>query len=114
MQDDDRDLEAFFTAARATPAEVSEPLAHRILADALAAQESAIVSTQSAAPTLGWWRSTLDMLGGWPMAAGMATATIVGVMVGVSGADVVSDVYFGVTEGDVSGLSGFEALLEEL
>ena len=78
-------LEDFFRAGRANPAQPDDALLTRVLADAEAAQ-NAVVATggtaRRARPSL--WAMVAGAVGGWPAMAGLATATVAGVWIGVS------------------------------
>ena len=69
----DTDLEAIFDAARAHPPDVPEQLMKRVVADAATHQ-----------PGRSGWARLFDMLGGLPGLGGMATATCVGIWIGVA------------------------------
>lgn len=84
---DELELERFFAAARAMPAEPSDTLMARVLEDALTAQTGFVSSrTALGAPdgNAGFWGSIWAALGGWPAMAGLATAVAAGVVIGVS------------------------------
>lgn len=87
-QDDDLALEAFFRAARSETVDPSDQLMSAILADADRLQSTENdVTAEVAPPTLPAPRrsplqSILSAIGGWPSAAGMATATVAGVWIG--------------------------------
>jgi len=92
-------LDAYFEAARATTVEPSNDLLGRIEADANALIMSEESSLQIKSP--GFVAAIWSAIGGWPTAVGMATATLVGVWIGLSqpaGLDLVSEVYLGVGE----------------
>ena len=80
--DDDELLEGFFEAGRKAAPEPSSALMARIAADAADAQAG------SAAPVRGRPRAGLAglfaALGGWPGFAGLATATLAGIWIGVA------------------------------
>lgn len=79
LQDDD--LELFFKAARQDVSEPSDALMAAILADAQAQQPRA-ASLSPARPKENWFRSLLAVVGGWPAAASLTTATVAGVWLG--------------------------------
>lgn len=78
----DDGLEAFFAAARADAPTPSDDLVARILADADAVHPApvALAPRRSASPA---WRDVLRGIGGWPALAGLATATVAGLWIGV-------------------------------
>ena len=85
----DEALEAFFEALRDTTEEASPVLLARVLADAYEEQDAQAaraaagsVAKAPAAPRRDRLRGLLDAIGGWPAAAGLATATLVGVWIG--------------------------------
>lgn len=69
----DAALEALFDQARSAPPEVPEGLMQRVIADAAAQQSPASV-----------WSRLIDTLGGLPGLGGLATATFVGIWLGVA------------------------------
>lgn len=82
-------LDALFDEAR--DADTASPdLMARVLADAEAVQDAAMAAAVEAAPKVPVWRAVLDAIGGWPAAAGLATAGLAGVWIGVTPPDVLS------------------------
>ena len=77
------ELDALFDAARADGPEPSGDLMARIMADA----QAQIVVPDTLAPSRGFLAGMLVLVGGWPAAAGLATATVVGLSVGLSTPD---------------------------
>ena len=77
----DNDLELFFEAARQDAPEPSDALLAAILADAQAQQPRA-TSLSPECPKENWFRGLLSIVGGWPAAASLATATVAGVWLG--------------------------------
>ncbi|SMR71450.1 hypothetical protein SAMN04488030_0967 [Aliiroseovarius halocynthiae] len=78
---DDDDLELFFEAARRDAPKPSEAFLSAIMADA----QTQLPNVQTKPATLqkqGWLGSILSAIGGWPAAAGLATATVAGVWIG--------------------------------
>lgn len=77
-------LEAFFSAAREDTPDPSEALMAAILADADSHQPGLADIVQPAVkPTRrGPMQALLSAIGGWPAAAGMATATVAGLWIG--------------------------------
>ena len=85
----ERDLETFFEAVRSETEEASPDLLARVLEDAYAEQDALAVreipspaAEEPAAPSRGILRGLWDAIGGWPAAAGLATATVTGVWIG--------------------------------
>lgn len=80
-------LEDFFAAGRAERAQPDAALMARILADA----EAETAARAAPAPVReSRLRSVLRGIGGWPALAGLATATVAGVWIGVAVPDVTS------------------------
>jgi hypothetical protein len=80
----DAELDGFFAAARDVPPVVSEDFMARILADALAELPPApVLAALPVKPERGWIANLLGVIGGWPAAAGLATATVAGLMIGM-------------------------------
>lgn len=82
-------LEVFFDAAKGAQPAPSEALMARVLADA----ETLQPSPEPVAPKMrrkGWFSA----LGGWPALAGLATATVAGVSIGVADPASVGDIAF--------------------
>jgi hypothetical protein len=87
---EDLALERLFQSARSGP-EPSDDLSARILADA-----SRVATAPSSVPAAraGLVSRLLALVGGWPAAAGMATAAAAGVWLGFSSPDLI-DGYVG-------------------
>lgn len=81
--DRDDELQAFFDAARQQPMPASEALMARVLRDALSLQAAAKPAAPGA-PRVGLLAGLWSAIGGWPAAAGLVTATVAGVWIGVS------------------------------
>lgn len=79
------DLDLFFDAAQAQPAEPSVDLMMRIADDADAQIEiTAIAAAPDIAPRMGLWATVLAVLGGWSAVAGVSTAAIAGLWIGIA------------------------------
>jgi len=81
--DRDDELQRFFDAARRQPNLASDALMERVLGDALSYQTATekVVKVDSKVGFLaGLWAG----IGGWPAAAGLATASLAGLWIGVS------------------------------
>ena len=89
MSEDNKEFEALdvhFEAARAHAAAPSEALLARVLADAEAVRPVPTAAAPSAKGRgmAGAMRDAIRAIGGWPAAAGLVAATLVGVWIGVS------------------------------
>ena len=81
----DRDpLESYFEVARTKAPEPSDALMARILADADREAECRYLALRPATTSGGKLRAVLSAIGGWPVLAGLATATLAGVWIGVA------------------------------
>ncbi|SCZ68991.1 hypothetical protein SAMN04488118_108165 [Epibacterium ulvae] len=93
-QDDISDdaLDALFATARAQPPSMPDALKQAVLADAASVQHNLVkeARNQSATPTEGW-RLVVDMLGGFLGVAGLATACVAGLLIGLSPPGVFAD-----------------------
>lgn len=89
---DDKMLDDLFLAARSKSPEPSDDLMARIMADAdQVADGWAMADAAPVAASGGWLRSLLDAVGGWPAASGIVTAGMVGLVVGISPPQTLSD-----------------------
>lgn len=88
---DDLELDALFASARGQDTLPSGDLMERVLADALAVQTLAQASAAPVAPRRRWWQAALAAVGGWPAMAGLATAGVAGIWIGVSPPESLSD-----------------------
>jgi len=81
---EDTELEAFFAAARSLGPTPSADLVGRVLADARAEN-----APPERVPELrkGWLGVALAMIGGWPAVAGLATAAVTGLTIGLASSD---------------------------
>ncbi|WP_226780488.1 dihydroorotate dehydrogenase [Oceaniglobus trochenteri] len=94
-KNDDTALEALFAEARRESAPLPDDLFARIMADA----ESRLPAAPAASPRRQSRLAALGaMLGGWPSMAGLATATLAGVWIGVAQPSGLSDL--GLWSGD--------------
>ncbi len=87
---EDAELDAFFEAARADRAVPSEALMAAILTDAMAqlpqpqkTSQNTMKPQASVAPR-SFLKDLIAQIGGWPALAGMATATVAGVWLGMA------------------------------
>lgn len=87
---ENNDLTVFFDAAKDLPLTPPNALMARVLEDAIAAQPVAV--SPRARPLLARrWREFTRAVGGWPAMAGLATATVAGVWLGVAPPAVLPD-----------------------
>lgn len=68
----------------------------RIMADAAA--QAAPVAAPAAVPRRGAFAALLATIGGWPAAAGLATAAVAGLMIGYAAPDTLGDLSGGYLE----------------
>ncbi|WP_224825847.1 hypothetical protein [Cognatishimia sp. MH4019] len=99
-------LEGFFEAARDDAPQPSDILQARILADA----DAALAANAPPVRRRNRLRDVLQGLGGWPAMAGLVTATMAGVWIGISPPEMVETL---IEVQTVEYLPGFDALLEE-
>lgn len=89
---DDAALDDLFATARVQAPQPSFDLMDRVLSDALSVQELAEADTPvPQVKSEPFWRAALAALGGWPAMAGLATACVGGVWIGINPPDLVSD-----------------------
>ncbi|MDJ0629526.1 MAG: hypothetical protein QNJ44_14810 [Rhodobacter sp.] len=86
---DDAELDGLFAAARGTAPQPSAELVARVLADAEA--ERAAIASAVPPRRRGRVASALAAIGGWPAAAGLATAAVTGLMIGFVTPDALED-----------------------
>ena len=84
---DDAELDALFGAAQSQVVTPSDDLMARIMADAAAVSVESLPESEKAVSS--FWQSVLGMIGGWPAAAGLATATVAGLVLGLTSPDVI-------------------------
>jgi hypothetical protein len=80
----DQELERFFAAARGQAPDPSPGLLARVLEDAQAVQAAQQADRSAPAPRRPRWRQAVDLLGGWPAMAGLATAGVAGLWLGLN------------------------------
>lgn len=105
----DADLEDLFAAARAAPIKPDQDLLARIMADAdaeLPTSPWAVTVPEPArrAGIAGRFRDWVGAIGGWPAAAGLASAAVAGLAIGFGSpqtVDTLSGGYFLAGNGDV-------------
>jgi hypothetical protein len=76
------DLDDLFETARTQNAAPAPDFMERVLQDALQVQTDAVVV--AAPPRASWIRQLLSAIGGWPAVAGLATAGVAGLWIGVN------------------------------
>lgn len=100
------EFDALFDAARAQDRVPSGDLVARILADAdsvaAVAEAKAVVTKPGTRP--GWLAGLVAAIGGWPAVAGLATAAVTGVAIGVASPDTIDSW----TGGTVTAALGYE------
>lgn len=84
----DDPLDSFFEAARAAQPRPDADLTARVLADAAAMQPKPAAPVRPAKS--GWFGA----IGGWPALAGLVTATVAGVSIGVADPAYIGDLAF--------------------
>tara|TARA_R100000322_G_scaffold153547_2_gene112009 strand:+ start:628 stop:990 length:363 start_codon:yes stop_codon:yes gene_type:complete len=77
-------LGEFFAAGRETAPLPSADLLNRIAADAEVVDGARAASVAARPPRRGVFAAMTDAIGGWPALAGMATAAVAGVWIGVA------------------------------
>ena len=102
-------LEEFFQAERARTPQPSGDLMARILADAEAEAALSQPVSVAVARRPGLLATLLDGIGGWPSAAGLATAAVAGFWIGFVAPDVVTGL-----GGQSSGAEEYGYLLSDL
>lgn len=120
MTSPDKDpLDAFFEAAQADPPKVNDALMARIMVNAQQLQPVVPVLDGPKPETFGLWTRIKDGMGGWPSMAGLATAAVAGLWIGIDTptlADGVMSLYFDTgldsdfVEDDVAWATVFEEL----
>ena len=87
---DDLELDALFSdAARDAPVP-SDDLMARIMADAQA-ELPRVATTAPVAQDKGWFGAMIAAIGGWPAAAGLATAGVTGLVIGLATPETLQD-----------------------
>lgn len=117
----DQELDASFEAMRAATPEPSPELLARVLADAYEEQDAwgavdraPVEATDSAPPRRGSLRGVIDMIGGWPALAGLATATLAGVWIGYNPPAAFDNLTLALLNGSYGYESGFSDSILDL
>ncbi len=76
------DLDNLFAQTRAQDVTPTPDFMERVLQDALQAQVAA--APVAARPRASWIRQLLSAIGGWPAVAGLATAGVAGLWIGIN------------------------------
>ncbi len=76
------DLDNLFAQTRAQDVAPTPDFMERVLQDALQAQVAA--APVAARPRASWIRQLLSAIGGWPAVAGLATAGVAGLWIGIN------------------------------
>lgn len=85
--DDSLDLELWFSASRKHTPDPSEDLLARVLADAAMLQPEApgiVTAAPEPEPRPSIWQQFTNAIGGWSGLAGLGTATVAGLWIGLS------------------------------
>ena len=98
-KDDMADLDVFFDAAKTEQPGVSDALMDRIMADANSVADEWQREISSEPVKDSWVRRVLNGIGGWPAVSGMATATVLGVAVGISPPALLTEMTAGYLDG---------------
>lgn len=103
---DDQELDAVFAAAAQNPPTMSADLFARIVQDAKGVSADAVAATVPATPSepTGFFAALIETIGGWRGVAGLATATLAGVWIGVAQPDTIT----GLTGGYVGDITYFD------
>lgn len=91
----DFDLDQFFDAARSTPAPASDDFMARVMADAQNIADE--TNAPAPRPKRALWPVILGAIGGWAGFAGMATAAVTGVWIGISPPEILDTVTTSIT-----------------
>lgn len=86
-EDDSLDLELWFSASRKHTADPSDDLLARVLADAAMHQPEApgiMPRAPEPEPRVSLWQQFTGAIGGWSGLAGLGTATVAGLWIGLS------------------------------
>ncbi|MGH1578697.1 hypothetical protein [Planktotalea sp.] len=108
MSDKD-DLTAMFESARRAPPEPSADFLARVLSDAEAMQPAPLgvmaTPTPKRGPVQHFLSGLSDAIGGWPAFAGLATAAVTGLWIGISPPQSLLDPFNAVLSGDTASLT---------
>ena len=77
----DDELDAVFAAAQGEPVALSTTTMDAIMAGAVAGLEPDAAPISKGIP---WWQQVMQAIGGWPALGGLATATVMGIWIGVN------------------------------
>lgn len=116
QRSDPFDLEALFEAEKGNSLEPSDDFLTRVMADAKQVQTGFATAQATPIVSVGFWATLSAALGGWPTFAGLATATVAGVWIGVSppqGLDSLTDSVLGNSLDYSDYLPGFDSVLTE-
>ncbi|MCI2393051.1 hypothetical protein [Aliiroseovarius sediminis] len=118
---DDKALDAFFDAARRESPQTSDALVAAILDDAAAHRpqgsimsDAPILRSDDARAARGIWGDLVAAIGGWPALAGMATATVAGLWIGIAAPTEVEALSGGLIAGTEISLAADLYALEDL
>lgn len=97
----DTELEALFSAAASDAAEPSEALMRRVLADADGVADGWRAPAPAQPDGPGLLARLLSGLGGWPGLAGLATAGVAGLAIGIASPGALATLSSGLVAGEV-------------
>lgn len=110
------DLDALFAAEIDDPIVPSSEFLARVMGDAEQTQAEFSASQLVTVSGKSFWQSLMGAIGGWSTIAGLATATITGVWIGVSppsGLDTLTDTVLGESFGYSDYLPDLDSVLTE-
>lgn len=101
--DDSLDLELWFSASRKHTHDPSDDLLARVLADAAMLQPEApgiVTTAPEPAPRVSLWAQFTNAIGGWSGLAGLGTATVAGLWIGLSAPNTLVTLSSAMTSGE--------------
>lgn len=110
------DLDALFAAEIDAPIAPSSEFLARVMGDADRIQSEFSSSQAESVSGNSIWQSLVAAIGGWTTVAGLATATVAGVWIGVSppsGLDILTDTVLGESFGYSDYLPNLDSVLTE-
>lgn len=84
------ELDELFSQARSQDVSPTPDFVERVLQDALDAQAAHVPAAVPTPPRASWLRQLLSAIGGWPAVAGLATAGVAGLWIGVNPPDMMA------------------------
>lgn len=113
---DSVDLDALFAVERNAPVVPSSDFLAQIMQDAVEVQAQFTPLEAKSAAQFGLWQSLVAAIGGWPTVAGLATATVAGIWIGISppsGLDTLTESVMGTSFGYSDYLPNLDSVLAE-